>query len=258
MAEESCALRRIYSDGENSLMMEMRAFSPEGAMRFLLHGEDLRVRLRDFSYRVLPDTEDREYGQAFEVSLDSGGAGVMFNGSLHTVAMAAQFENEEREGPLSVEEQQAREGEITGFYFPNAFADPVTINTGPLQAPMDAMRLCMDDLIGTWGIDADAHKSLTRRVEPVGRQQWTRRFAQAYPSIALARGAQASLHVRLIVNEAGRVDDCLVQSGVGLEVFNDTACNRLTRFARFEPALDAQGEPIKSYWTTSIIYAMGR
>ena len=64
----------------------------------------------------------------------------------------------------------------------------------------------------------------------------------------------AFIHVRLIVGTDGRPTSCNVQLDSQHPEFRQTACDILMRYARFDPALDANGRPVTSYYTTSIIY----
>ncbi len=255
MAEDSCALRRQFSDGLHTVNMEMRQFAPERGLRFMIYSGDLDVASGRLRYRVLPDVADREDPNAFTVSFDEGEEGVLFNGSLGTSAVAAAAEADEN-FVYTFEQRTAREREITGLHLPRVFTEAVTLETGSLAEPMRVMRACMDNLLTFWGIDVEAHRTLSREVQPVRMERWADRFADVYPLAALRDGHQAALQVRAIVNTEGRVEDCFIQSGVGHDVFNETACERLTRFARFEPALDIDGNPIRSFWTTSIYYTV--
>ncbi|WP_197921649.1 energy transducer TonB [Aurantiacibacter sediminis] len=248
-------MRRQFSDGTDTAFMEMRQFSPNGALQFIVYSDTMETRSRRFRYQVMPDTEERENPNAFRISLNDGGTGMMFNGSLSTAAMAEAASDGDIE--ITDEQRRQREAEVTGIHFSNSFEHPLVLETGSMADPMGAMRGCMDNLLTFWGIDVDAHQSLTREVQPLRMRQWVHRFVREYPSGALREGEQASLNLRLIINTEGEVEECHVQSAVGLEVFHDTACDGLRRHARFEPALDAAGNAIRSYWTTSVLYQIG-
>lgn len=70
----------------------------------------------------------------------------------------------------------------------------------------------------------------------------------------LRDGQQAMLRVRLGVSAQGAPTECHMQLRMAEEDFEGTACEDLLEHARFEPALDAGGKPIASYWITAITY----
>jgi hypothetical protein len=54
----------------------------------------------------------------------------------------------------------------------------------------------------------------------------------------------------------GKPSSCDVQIEAPSPSFQKTACDVLMRYAKFEPALDAQGQPIASYFITGILYRL--
>jgi len=152
--------------------------------------------------------------------------------------------------------RDAQERAVTGIVLKRAFRQEVFVRTGALHAPMQAMRTCIDELMSHWGIDVQAHRTLSREVEPVDQRQWGREVAEHYPYAMLAQGMQGYLRTRLDISVAGEVTGCHLQSKMNNEAFERVACDNLTRHARFNPALDAQGQAIASYYQMSVIYAI--
>ena len=60
--------------------------------------------------------------------------------------------------------------------------------------------------------------------------------------------------MRVIVSEDGKVEKCSIDASTTNEL-DSPACREMER-AEFEPALDAQGEPFRSYYATTITYMM--
>ena len=121
---------------------------------------------------------------------------------------------------------------------------------------MAVMRSCLDDLLGHWGINVEAHRSLMRQVKPRDMERWVRPIIRNYPSEMLRTGEQGVVRIRLNVSAEGEPTDCSVQLPMSHDTFDEEACAQLLRYAEFEPALDGNGAPIASYWTTSVIYAI--
>ncbi|HYD05839.1 MAG TPA: TonB family protein, partial [Reyranella sp.] len=123
-----------------------------------------------------------------------------------------------------------------------------------MHKPMEVMRACLDELLTHWGIDAAAQRTLTRKVKPLEQMEWAKDLQSAYPSNMLRKGQSGIVRVRLIVGPTGKPQTCHIQVPSDDPSFEQTACSRLMRSARFEPALDASGKAITSYYVTSILY----
>ena len=64
--------------------------------------------------------------------------------------------------------------------------------------------------------------------------------------------------VRLTVNKEGRASFCEVTGYSGPVSFNETACLQLLRHARFDPARNAEGNPVSSFYSTRITYRLNK
>ena len=73
-----------------------------------------------------------------------------------------------------------------------------------------------------------------------------------YPSSALREEAQGVTAVRLGVGPDGRVTSCDVTSSSGNASLDQAACRNLQRRARFEPALDREGNPTSGSFTKRV------
>ncbi|MEQ8410469.1 MAG: TonB family protein [Erythrobacter sp.] len=130
----------------------------------------------------------------------------------------------------------------------------VSFETGNLAEPLQAMNVCTTDLLTHWGLDAEKHRAY---VPP----EWTnqefvvRRILRTYPDEALRRGDSAIFRMRVIVGTDGRVEDCHLEQSTAAPHFTPTACREMQR-ARFEPARDTEGAAMRSFYATSITYAV--
>jgi hypothetical protein len=129
----------------------------------------------------------------------------------------------------------------------------VTLETGPFGGAFAALNRCSEDLIRAWGLDLEQHRTASRRPVWQNREELNRRITAEFP-IRLARNAgQAIYQMRVIVSPQGTVEDCQLASVVPGEEAQSPACKRMEK-ARFEPALDAAGQPMRSYYVTSLTY----
>jgi protein TonB len=60
--------------------------------------------------------------------------------------------------------------------------------------------------------------------------------------------------VTVVVGPNGRVSNCSVTSSSGESSLDQAACEGFRRYGRFNPALDAAGNPTAGSYSTSITY----
>ena len=77
-----------------------------------------------------------------------------------------------------------------------------------------------------------------------------------YPSRAIRREIEGTVGVTVTVGTNGRVSGCTVSSSSGESILDSAACDDITRFARFNPALNDAGQPISASWSTRIVYRL--
>ncbi len=98
--------------------------------------------------------------------------------------------------------------------------------------------------------------SQARAAQPQNQSSWTRRIIENYPSRAIRQEEEGTVGVRVTVGTNGRVSGCTVSSSSGSSVLDQAACKDMTRYARFEPALNDAGNPISGSWGTRIVYQL--
>ncbi len=251
-ADESCALRRAFGDQQSPVYLEMRQFQPGYNIQFTVYGDELSMRSRPVEFSVEPDTGPRVAASAYSVNFAESGRGILFEGNLYPSEI---LEEDNAPGSWSLERLQAREAEVQGIAVGQVFEHQMFLATGRLSGVMNAMRTCLDELMTHWGIDPEAHHDLTRAATPRNQESWARLIASRYPTAALRRGEGGNVKVRVMVGADGRPDECVVSDAIADESLQEAACEDMLTHAQFDPALDANGQPIRSYWLTSVIYS---
>jgi hypothetical protein len=71
-------------------------------------------------------------------------------------------------------------------------------------------------------------------------------------------GHNGLVQFRLDVDPGGKVAGCFILSRTSPDDFADITCRAMTRRARLQPALDAKGKPIRSYYVNKVIWLAGR
>lgn len=124
-----------------------------------------------------------------------------------------------------------------------------------MHAPMDAVRACLDNLLASWGVDANTQKSLTREPMPVGNPgDWLK--SSDYPQKMLDQGMNDSVNFRLTIDAVGMPTACNVLTMESRPEFIKATCDKLMQRARFNPALDAQGNPVPSIYVSTVIWTL--
>jgi protein TonB len=98
--------------------------------------------------------------------------------------------------------------------------------------------------------------SKARSVQPKNQRSWSARIQENYPRRAAQEEIEGTVGVRVTVTPDGRATACQVTSSSGSGILDDAACKDLERYARFDPAWDADGNPINASWSTRITYKL--
>lgn len=259
--DDSCALRRLFGEGEDQAYLEMRRFAPGLGLQTIIGSKRMNARQPvDFKYRFSSDAEWREATLGNELIMDNGFNGVLFDPSFVSfpeidaledpVERAAQYKAVD----MRAAEQQAA-AKIDSITLRGAFHRQLTLRLGGFAAAISAMNDCVDDLTTHWGIDVEAHKTLTRGATPVNLPEVGRMID--YPPIMLREGVPGMVNIRLAVDETGQVTACHIQMPLADPAFEETSCADIQHELDFDPALDKDGKPIASYWVTKVHFKIG-
>ncbi len=91
---------------------------------------------------------------------------------------------------------------------------------------------------------------------PKGLNSWAGRIQANYPTRAAREERGGRVGVRVTITIDGRVDSCSVTSSSGSPDLDEAACDGMTRYARFNPARDAEGNPMPGSYSTAIVYKL--
>jgi hypothetical protein len=130
-------------------------------------------------------------------------------------------------------------------------SNQVRLMTGPIDRPIKVMNECLLDLIGSWGLDSEQHRTMTRAAQPRDIQKALNDIYGRIPWERLTNtGEMAVIRLRLITGTNGEVESCALPENTDPKIETET-CKGAARI-QIDPALDAVGEPMRSYWTFNI------
>lgn len=98
--------------------------------------------------------------------------------------------------------------------------------------------------------------SKARGVQPKNQRSWSARIQEDYPRRAAQEEIEGTVGVRCTVTAEGRATGCSVSSSSGSDILDGAATKAVERYARFDPALNADGVPISASWSTRITYKL--
>lgn len=125
------------------------------------------------------------------------------------------------------------------------------LRTGPWGPPMEALRTCVTDLILSWGLNIEVQQGLKSRPVPKSDpKDWLtpNDFPQGLTQLS------RFLEFRLMVDAGGVPTDCVVYGPLRSPGFGENLCKALLERARFEPASDANGDSVASFWRSSALF----
>ncbi|MGF7153832.1 TonB family protein [Novosphingobium gossypii] len=98
--------------------------------------------------------------------------------------------------------------------------------------------------------------SKARGVRAKNQGSWAARIQSNYPTRAAREEREGRVGVRVTIGADGKVSACSVSSSSGSPDLDEAACDGMTRYARYDPALDDAGNPISATTSTAIVYKL--
>jgi len=114
-----------------------------------------------------------------------------------------------------------------------------------------ALATCNEDLRTHWNMTDQAKAAIRTEAKPVYRLM-DLLSSDDYPEQALSEEDSGKASVLLLVDDKGKVADCLLQHTSGNASLDAQTCIAFRNRARFKPALDAAGKPMRSVYRQAV------
>jgi TonB family protein len=244
---DACHLAAQLGEGKKAVILRFTRYEPGDHFDLALLGD----RFRALDAKVQGKVDFGLAAKPVEVKGLSGNMGerkAVFLSSLR-------LDGWQRDGkfdvaPAMTPEQEAR---VTGLALDTRGARAVRLEFGSLAKPFAAMRNCMDNLVKSWGYDPAQQTAALRPVSAITSPgSWL--SSDDYPMISAMNGHNGLVQFRLDVDADGKVARCFILSRTSPDDFADITCRAMTRRARLQPALDAQGRPMRSYYVNKVVW----
>ena len=116
---------------------------------------------------------------------------------------------------------------------------------------LDGLQTCTANLKRYWNMDGEKDGTFSR----LSRGDLRSIFNPGdYPIEAMKRGQEGKGQYLLLVDEKGKVAGCQVLLATGMPILDAEACAVIETRAKFTPALDKSGKPVRSTVVTPPIY----
>jgi|GEM_PF-3802519 len=246
-AEDSCRLIREFSDAKGTVTLAIQRDAPGTGQVIGVVGDDLRVDRKATSATVTFAPEGSNgTNWLFQSRLEDGSTSYLLLGTpLPATPGSAPRAAGADAIPVTFAQERAEQlavGEsTTAIVLGDAFWGGLRFETGTLDKPLAAMHRCEDDLMVSRGMDPAVQLSLSRRASVTNEMALLRAlFGAVGRSVATVRAS-------LVVSPNGAVEQCRILYPRWSEDEEKEMCETIGRFGKYTPALDASGEPVRSY-----------
>jgi hypothetical protein len=247
--DEYCRLVRSFSDGKDEVTLILQRVQPGADTQMLLIGNALKaVRgSNELAWHFLPNDAERKS----RYTRSETGGQAYFRLDNVTLTQFSPPAPGAPPGPprYDAAAEQATGKNLTGLIVTSGLTKPVRIETGRLDAPVAALQACTDDLLKSWGLDAEKHKGGPPAMPQLSPDGWLP--TGTIPFSEFAKFAGGGNQVRLMLDTSGKPTACHIFSPTLAKALNDKICQLLMEKASFTPAKDAGGTAIASYWMGS-------
>ncbi|WP_324072814.1 MAG: energy transducer TonB [Erythrobacter sp.] len=133
---------------------------------------------------------------------------------------------------------------------------PPPIQTQPTIPPPSPPALRIPPPAPVGPPPAPPAPSQARGARTKNERSWATRIQENYPARALREEIEGTVGLRVTVTPDGRAANCSVTASSGSDILDAAACQGMERYARFDPALDAAGNPTNGSYSTRITYRL--
>lgn len=260
-ADDSCRMARSFGEGDQKVVLLIDRYQPGDALRLSFVGKPAYTSLNEGVVRIrFGPAEIEQEAEFYPAKMADKTPSLVIRGNVRIAPYspevraaseaALKAKRYDFEWPPVTPEQEAA---VTFIEVKRSIRQPFILETGSLGAPLAALEKCTDELLNHWGIDVAKHAALSRKLKPLSNPgEWMK--SRDYPLPMLLSGKRAIVHFRLNVDAAGKPTACHIQQSTRPKAFDDAVCKAIMRNAEFDPALDADGNAIASYWLNSVVF----
>lgn len=151
--------------------------------------------------------------------------------------------------------QQLANGGMLSIYLGETLIDQLPLNDG--REALASLQRCTQAL-GSESVAGSASGTGDRTAvtapTPRDQQDWAARIVSAKSANSRLRAIESGVSMKIGVTPDGRVDSCSISASSGNAMLDRLTCSEMQRYARYNPARDATGQPIAATTEATIVY----
>jgi hypothetical protein len=283
-ANESCQLARTFGVGDQKTLLQFEQFGPSNGFTLLISGNILKFQenFKANPNRILHPTAQQYQKTLFQflplgrpmklhgapgTDVKSRLPALVVNLNLGGTTGSPKPEKSDGEDTpvltsaadiLAAKQEQAKlENSVNSLRVEQPMNRPLEFALGPVGPAFAALHACTDDLMKSWGLPLDEEHLMVVAPRPVGdpgswfmddrmgAKQWVTR-------------ENSIIYFRLIVDEKGVPESCVVQDATQTDEFKDFTCKSVMAKARFKPATNAKGMPVRGMYRNILRFVTSR
>lgn len=237
-----CRASRTFGSGEDAATLWIERSGTEPTFNLTFMGQPFRHPKGGGIFMKFGD--EPEFIRSYLALETSRGDPVV---RMYGVMLSLPEFDRELDSVAAVEAPDAEKIEaIDRLHLRGSIVKPVLLETGSL-APAFAF---LDECVANFAVQ---HTSAGRAIlgeasapVPIEPDDWIKRHH--YPNYLATARMQGWISVRMSVTSQGRPSSCFVTQASKPQLFDDAVCGTLMHRARFEPARDAYGKAIDSFF----------
>ncbi|MGQ7830166.1 hypothetical protein [Altererythrobacter sp. Z27] len=226
-APESCGIKRHFQLGEGIVSFELRQFTPHDGFDLTVFTNTLKRTGASPEIRFGEHDDTIRHDSFFKLlSGEWSGIKLMLPGNYFG-------DGAQKRRVLSISK---------------SFEQDMALPLDSLDLAHKALTDCMDDLVASWGLDPAGQRTLSKPVAvPELPWGWMSDALRATHS-ERRKAREDQVRILLIVGSNGRASSCKMLGAISTSKSAIKACDGIMRQAEFEPALDATGKPVRSFF----------
>jgi hypothetical protein len=256
MGDKSCLLARRFGTDAKPVLLGMRTYAPGYRFEITVSGMPARSLMAASKPTIaygggepLPiyshqPGKNRDYGTA-----------IIFSNTMAMKAPPQDETEEDDEDPAPTVLDPAFEAQINRITLATG-SQRFVLETGPMAKAIATVRQCTDGLARLWGLDPEVQANLSRPVTRDDDITWVRKIQRIYPLELMVERKEARVNMQIVVDKAGAPKRCDTAQAFKNTDFKVRACDIVLKDAHFRPALDKSGNPVDSFYMTTILYKM--
>ncbi len=255
--DETCRLNREFGVDGNKHLLTLRQYWPSREASLSVAGSGLRRfghRTRT-TLRFSPGQPPVE-GRPLAGKVEAYGATVIFSAIDITKGEPTFKPSGDDEEAHAMRQLDVSHAAGVRFIELQQGARTIRLETGSLAEAFKVMNDCTASLVKAWGLDPERLRTAQSGPRWLNQESLVRKIAATYPIGALLAGEQGIMRMRVIVSTDGLVEGCTIIKATNTRLLESSACT-VMKAARFEPARDAAGQPMRSFYATAITYVIG-